>query len=421
MDKTVLLIAYYFPPMGRVGAHRPVKMAKYLQRLGWKPVILAPDTPLFKDLETSLLDEIKELNIPVERVALPGIPGVKRSFMQSDGLQRLIKWVTSWFYFPDNKKGWVEPAVEKALQVIREHDVSIIFSTSPPQSNHLIAASLKEKTGVPVVMDFRDDWLDSHLIRYPTRWHRRRMAHLEQKTLGSADALTVINGAYQDSFRQRHADLNIPVEVVPNGYDAAQFAAAESTDGHDRFVIAYTGSFYEDMQPDTFFRAVRKVMDEDAEFAKAVDLQFAGGLTKRHWEHIRELKLQPILSDFGYVDFEQAVAMMMRADLLFLTLGNWAKGHAVTPSKLFEYMGTRNPILALVPDGITRSMLALYEASYMADVSDTDGAASHIHHAFRQWQLGELPRGNEEFAASFSREEAAKKLSDLMNRLLSNS
>ncbi|MBF8247681.1 MAG: glycosyl transferase family 1, partial [Bacteroidetes bacterium] len=38
--RRVLIIAYYFPPMGLSGVQRTVKFAKFLPKFGWKPTVL---------------------------------------------------------------------------------------------------------------------------------------------------------------------------------------------------------------------------------------------------------------------------------------------------------------------------------------------------------------------------------------------
>ncbi len=43
--RKVLVIAYYFPPIGGSGTQRPVKFVKYLPQFGWQPYVISTDRP----------------------------------------------------------------------------------------------------------------------------------------------------------------------------------------------------------------------------------------------------------------------------------------------------------------------------------------------------------------------------------------
>jgi hypothetical protein len=58
--RRVLIVAYYFPPIGGIGSIRLARFASLLPDLGWEPTVLAPrDTPHATD---------PNLRFPEERV-----------------------------------------------------------------------------------------------------------------------------------------------------------------------------------------------------------------------------------------------------------------------------------------------------------------------------------------------------------------
>jgi len=59
----VLIIAYYFPPMGFSGVQRTVKFAKYLREFGWEPVILTTNPPDFYAFDETLEKDVQDLTI----------------------------------------------------------------------------------------------------------------------------------------------------------------------------------------------------------------------------------------------------------------------------------------------------------------------------------------------------------------------
>ena len=70
--KRVLIITYYWPPMGGSGVQRWVKFSKYLPSEGWQPVVYTPENPDLTVTDKSLLAEIpKEAEIIKRHITEP--------------------------------------------------------------------------------------------------------------------------------------------------------------------------------------------------------------------------------------------------------------------------------------------------------------------------------------------------------------
>ncbi len=409
--------------MGGSGVQRPAKLAKYLRKFGWEPVILAPEPGAYISFDESLLLELKELNIRIERVK-PNTPfhksgKSKKKVSSSPFKEKLVKWLTSWFFLPDNKRGWVEPAVAKAIELHASESFDAILATAPPYSNCLIAQTIKKKIGLPVLLDFRDDWLKSHWIWYPTSWHYRKMKKIEQKALMSADAISVVNPMYKSSFEERLAKgKQIDVRVIPNGFDPEDYNQATPSGSDKRFTILHSGRFYNVIQPDTLLKSVKLAIDKQPELQSCLSLQFQGGLGRRHWSLINKLGLEIVTTDFGYVEHGQAVKNITNADLLYLTLGERKHMNAVTPGKLFEYMGSLKPVLAHIPEGVTADYLRKYNAASIIALNDEVSGAQEILNFYEKWKRNNLPVGDEKFATRFSRLKIAEQFSGLLSQIV---
>ena len=400
---------------------RPVKFAKYLPQFGWDPVILAPEPDVYHTFDESLNREMSEASVRVERIESSGLlkagkKGVKPS-PQNPVVASLLKLITSWFFLPDNKKGWIDDAVKKGVELIETESISAVFATAPPYSNLMAANKIKERTKLPLVMDLRDDWLNSHLIKYPTRWHYRKMEQMEFQTLSNADHLTAVNSYYTEGFKNRLGDKCPPTSVIPNGYDRENFENISPAKDSNSFSILYSGLFYGSRKPDWFLQAIKKVMDRNSEFAELIQLRFQGGLSSGHWKTINDLGLTHKIVDYGYLNHQEAVQNLMNADVLFLTLGERKNIEAVTPGKVFEYIGTRKPILAFIPNGVTQKLLGKYGAAVTVGIKDVEKGAEAIEQLFNQWKDGELPEGDAEFAVTFERSNQTKQLADILDGL----
>lgn len=409
--------------MGGSGVQRPLMLAKYLKKLGWEPIVLAPNPGMYHTFDESLERQVKELGIRVERVEAKTLfqIGSSKSKRVKNSRWRsgLLKWITSWFFLPDNKKGWINPAVEKAVSIIQSENIDTIFATSPPQSNLLIASQIKQRTAVPVVMDLRDEWLDSQWIEYPTRWHYKKMKSMEKSALTQADAVTVVNERYKKSLESRYGETISIIKTIPNGYDDDLFESLSPAGAPGKFTIIHSGKFYEDIQPYSFLRSLKWALDHSPELIDDLDVQFQGGLSEEHWKAINKLGLKDTVTDFGYVNHTRAVGNLLNADLLFITLPNRKEMASVTPGKLFEYMGTRKPILGFLPDGVSTSTLKLYDCGLIVEPSNVKQGSEAILKLYEMWKSDALPMADEAFVKQFSRSETAKEFSKLFEKILS--
>src|SRR6266536_4896610 len=53
--KSVLMIAYYFPPEGSAGAYRPLRFVRHLSKMGWFPTVISADPYCYERYDPALL------------------------------------------------------------------------------------------------------------------------------------------------------------------------------------------------------------------------------------------------------------------------------------------------------------------------------------------------------------------------------
>ncbi len=65
----VLVIAYYFPPMGLSGVQRTLKFVKYLKNYDWEPTVITTGKVAYFAHDESLKKEVEETGVRIVRVA----------------------------------------------------------------------------------------------------------------------------------------------------------------------------------------------------------------------------------------------------------------------------------------------------------------------------------------------------------------
>lgn len=423
--KNVLFIVYYFPPMGGSGVQRPLKFAKYLREFGWNPIILCPEPGIYHTFDETLEVELQQLDLEIHRVKNADIfqkastSSKKKELTISDDRAKYLRRFSRLFFYPDNKRGWIKPAVQKALKIISENKIDLIFSTAPPFSNHIIGRKVKEQTGLPLVVDYRDSWTRNHFQEAMWAWQKQILRNQERAVVATSDKIICLDEHIKASFKADYPEIENRVEVVPHGFDPDDFEnnGVRSSFKYQKgkLNLLYSGLFYEQNQPDILLNAVNKLIDEHRISREKIHLHFQSGLEPRVLELIDFLGLKDSVTDYGYVAHQQAVENLKYADVLWM-ISNFDPGlKQIKTGKLFEYFGSRKPIIGLLHASEATKLLEDYEAGFYAKPNSVTEIAQTIEQVFKLWEKNDLPSPNEKFIDQFNRKKLTQRLANIFN------
>ena len=422
--RTLLFIAYYLPPMGSSGVQRPFNLLRHLPEFGWNPVILAPETGMYHAMDFSLEAELQQLGLHIYRVkghtpfhrsggnprTAPRIP---------ENMARVLRWVSAFRFLPDNKVGWIEPALSMAEEIVRRHKPELVFATSPPPSNLMLAAKIRQRHEIPAVFDFRDDWVGNHQQVYPTAWHRNKMIQLERQTIPHSDAIITVNPVIRDALADRHPEYPHAMVSIPSGYDSGCFerpSAPSVPRDPSKMTLLYSGRFYGENQPDIFLEAVSRVVSEDENMRSRLRIVFQGGLEPRHLRLIDTLGISRLCVDAGYLPHRTAVSNLLEADTLWLTAAHKNRGEQVSTGKVFEYMASGKPILAMAPeDGALHQVLKGYGPFQMANPHNVDSVENALVALIHAHFGGTLAPVNHGHVERFTFRRMAEHVAEVLN------
>ncbi len=422
--KNVLVIVYYFPPMGGSGVQRPLKFVKYLREFGWNPIVLCPDPGAYHVFDDSLQKELDELNVEVYRVKAKTpfhfFAGNKnqQKLTISDKKAKVLRKVSKLFYYPDNKKAWINPAFQMAKDIISSRKIDVIFSSAPPFSNHILAAKLKRETGLPTALDYRDSWLDNHFMTGLFGWQKKIMKAQERECLEVSDTVIGLDKFMVNSISEHHQEIKLNPHIITHGFDPKDFESSNSNIfdyKKDKLNILYSGLFYESNQPDIFLISIKELIDENKLPKEKIHLHFQGGLDKRISQLIQSLELEEISNDYGYLSHHNAVSNLKKADLLWM-ISNFSKDlKQVKSGKLFEYFGSGKPILGLVHPGSASNFLEEYKSGFSTPPDYKTRLKEILYHIFKLWETNKLPQPNKEFISKFNRRTLTSELASIFN------
>lgn len=420
--KNVLVIVYYFPPMGGSGVQRPLKFVKYLREFGWNPIVLCPEPGAYHTFDETLEKKLQGLNIEVHRVKgnTPLHKTGNKVVKLPVWLELKLRKISTFFWIPDNKKGWIKTGFEKAKELIQSKNIDLIFASAPPYSNLLLAQSLKQEFELPVVMDLRDDWLDSHLLSFPTKWHYKKMKSLELKTLSHADQLITINHAIADAIDGRRVNKH-QTKVISHGFDPEDFNNIKNLKkDENKLTFLYSGTFYPDSGPEVFISAMALYLKENPKYKSIIELKFQGTILAKQVDEIEKQGLLPQSTFCGYLPHHEAIVNMGNADILWLNNAHKKFSKVVSLGKTYEYMASKKPILALIPDGELKDTMIAYEAAFITSPDNVELVKKKIDEIVTKWESNNLPRPNQSFINKFNRRELTSELATIFNVITGN-
>lgn len=419
--RRVLVVAYYFPPMGLSGVQRVAKLVKYLPRFGWEPTVLTVQPRGYFAFDPSLLAEVEAAGVRIVRTGSLDptrlFAGSVRVDMPDEASRRKLATLSQALFVPDNKIGWYRPAVRTGIRLHAEGPFDAVLSSAPPYTGHLAAARISRRIGRPLLTDFRDDWLRNPRHTYPTRLHRAAHAALERAVLRQASRITAINPVIARELASRHPDLPPDrIRVLEQGFDPADYPPPQGPRPPDSALrLVYTGIFYDAQTPAPFLEALARFRAAHPDLA--VEAHFHGLFPSTERERVARHDLEDVVHIGPYLAHREAMAEVARADAAWLTVGRQEGAEQISTGKLYAYAGAGVPILGLVPDGAARDALVEYGASILAPPDDPVAIAEAIRAMVEAKATGTLPKPDPAFLERHNRIGIAGRLAEMLEGL----
>lgn len=441
--KRVLVVAYMFPPVGGAGVQRVTKFIKYLPEFGWEATVLTVENPSVPVFDESLLAEIPPQTRVVRAPTLEPGYALKRLVSASretitnkssssstnshsqiasandsalkqairnglsalkacvrKGLRRMANFVLQ----PDPQILWHHHAVDTGLRILAEQHHDVIFVTAPPFSTFLVGAELSRRTGVPLVLDYRDEWginLVYEENRQQDRWSRWRQSRMQHSAVRAASALVATTKHSATALSQVAHDAGSQARVthIYNGFDAADFHAKRGQrsdliaqkllNERDAYKLAYVGTLWNLTSVEPVVKAVQRLSEQSPELTGRLEMHFAGRRTAPQEKLLDQLNDLPCrVVRHQYLDHDAALNLMQSADGLLLLLSDVPHAERVVPAKLFEYLAVRKPIFAIGPRGEVSDLLQNCPLGFAHLPSDVDGLAQRLGDEVERHRLG---------------------------------
>ncbi|HSW65019.1 MAG TPA: hypothetical protein VLH56_17170 [Dissulfurispiraceae bacterium] len=409
--KRILIISYHYPPDTSVGRLRAINFAAQMKRLGIQPFVLTVKTgycanalnvhEVVSPEETfrtfmlgsplNVYRRIKTLLGKNSHTARSANNSTRDARIERKGIKQTI---LSLFYLPDDKLGWLLPAVLKGLQLIRRQGIDAVITTSPPHSTHLIGLILKKIAGVRWIADFRDPWLIGDRLDSYGACSSELSEAIQRKmgmsVLQGCDVLVANNSRLCAEFLNHFTFLDSrKCLTLLGGFDESVMRQYDSLDKEEKFTVTYAGNFFFKRNPIPLFQTISALKADGTFHGKSARFRFIG-----HCRTYNNIDLAEEAKKLGIDDLVEFCGHLSHRDTLTLL----AKSHVSVllapdqplqvPTKTYELIGLKSRILALTGAGATADVLTGFKHALSAPHDDVHAIRNALSEHYKKYLVG---------------------------------
>ena len=406
---SVLMISPYFPPRKRVGAYRAFRFAIHLKKLGWEPHVVSLDAGnlALTNLQQQLLEgiEVNHLKSIIDNTS-SSTSSLSTQKRESTSEKHTNSDVTmdSWYVkafdrlFPVDT--WLLLFLQKRKRVLdlaRDVDPDVIWSTADPWSSNLLGRYIAQKMNKPWVADFRDPWTlcDVRGTDRPgvTRWLDRKV---EKKILESADRVVFTARETTKLYQAQYSEFADKMTTIYNSYDYTFSGqqAIEITEPQPhavspdpRLTLIFFGKFRELSSASIIIEVLGSLKKRMPELEQHLVIKSMGALSERDRAHAESLGVLECFEKSPPVAYEQATERLNREDLLFLSTRR--ERDEIIPAKLWDYIAANRPILSMTNNSEIAEILEEIQKGKQVRPDDVGEAVELLHESIIAKQRGE--------------------------------
>jgi len=332
----ILCLSFWTPPIVRPQAILIGKMIPEWMRQGVQPVIVTYDVCGTWDIDAPIypISQYKPLRFPFSRI--PFLNDLREYF-------------------------WYKKTSRLVSELVKKHQIDVLFSFASPQDSNIVGALVKKQTGVKFISHFSDPWVDSPLKTY-RGLSKIRATWLENLVVSASDLVITVNPKLKDLIAKKYPlSVQEKFRVIPHCYSPADYDTAQNEAPHDKIIISHLGVFYKKRTPESFFKALSALFEEEPALASRVVVKLVGGSDR--YTDFDAASLESLVSAYHLtnvveatpaVPYLESLREMRRADFLLFIDSEYP---FFLPSKIVDYAGSGKPIIGITPNGSVSSDL----------------------------------------------------------------
>ena len=409
MNKSIGILAYYWPPAGGSGVQRWLRFSNHLCDLGWDVHVFTFAKPKYPIVDKENL-KIVNPAIKVNKIRGFEFPAFITKFSRDESVyyhifsnknssltspflnynkvsqgKSFYYMMRELFLFPDARKFLINPTYKFLKKYYKENNLNTLITTGPPHSMHLTGKKLKQDIGITWIADFRDPWSNFFQNKLLNQLESTMKKHVkaENEVLKNCDAAFTTS----PSLRSKFLDKNSNVYYIPSGFEKKI-----KQSNHDRFRILYTGSMKDIQNPKNLWLVLCELIESDEKFKECVEIMLIGNIDR--WiinsVEFKKIRNRKILS---YMPKDELNVEISKAELLVVCSVNYADSDDIVPGKFFHYLSSNKNILGISNKGSDLEKIINETKSGMSfDYDNYEDLKNYIYKCYQDFLNEEKPK-----------------------------
>jgi len=367
----ILFICEAFPPDTVIGGIRPFMFAKYMMLLGHNVTIINSGKCFSKTVDSfdsylarleiysaySLTQNSSQNSIEQKKKNYPGF--IKRIYC---GVNETVSVIS-------NKKHFNELYHKQQVIIdsLSGRHFDVVFSTYSPVASIYSGEYAARKFNCKWILDFRDALVQPNL----RTWLWNFMYYNTQKrAVEKCDLCTVVSNGVgrMVSVGTRHSNI----VTLYNGYDSFE----SKTEPHlfQELSLCYTGGIYGERMKafKRVLKAIAVLKDEAIIKLENVRINYAGSQSESLRSEMRQLGLEQILHEHGFLSVSQCEALQRNSDIFLVLSWNTKKEQGILTGKFYEGVRAKMPMIVSVVGDTPYSELSELNSEYHYGVCDEE-------------------------------------------------
>lgn len=360
-----LIISYAFSPNAIVGARRMSTLSGVFREHGIDSDVLTVKEEYCTHIDGTLSTGADlTVRTPVT-LAPTGKRGSGFVLRLGAAIRRLAR---KRFYSLDAWQGWTRHMVGAGKRMIQRNSYDLLLVSGPPFSSFIGAFRLSVESGIPLFLDYRDAWTAYDWKKVIPEKARLAEKEITNHATGIILCTETMRRFYLNAFPELAGDR---ITVITNGFSPGDMPEKPSSDTVIR--IGHAGTFYGERSLSVLIDPVKRMIKD----GKSVEVYHWGSLPDAQRNAYNKAGISDSLRIHGRTDHDSLIENLAEMDVLAAFSGTDVT-YAI-PYKIFDYLSTGKPILAITPEG---SELARFigESTFgrVADASSTDEIALQL-------------------------------------------
>lgn len=291
---------------------------------------------------------------------------------------------------------WAITAYFTGARIIKARKPALIYSTGGAYSAHLAGYWLARRFGLPWIAEIHDPII---LDTQPKNTRVRFSTWLEGIICRYADVVWWFTEEALARARARHPELGERGHCLLPGSNPPEFVRAPYRRGK-HLVIGHFGSLAETRNLEIFLLALRRVLEKNPQWAEHIRLHlYGGGIDPVSARALKDFPYPSMVEQFGRIETDpntgesgrsQVIKRMNAVDCLLLLHGTIPVCEEYIPSKMYEYLWTQRPLLALVWNNPQMERMLRELGHWAVKSDDADSVASALEALHTRWMRDDL-------------------------------